>query len=184
MAQGLAPLGGVAAVALLAAAGLTEGFRARQPLPTADINHSKHVVENEIPCEQCHRGLAEEDEDGNEITPSAHAGVPSIAICTECHEEDDEEALGGTPNAHRIAEHIAKQEELWWPTLYEVPSHVLFSHRRHVAIGGLECRECHGDIGETTTLPTEPVGETLTMDGCLDCHARKGASEDCFACHK
>ncbi|MHC4547608.1 MAG: cytochrome c3 family protein [Planctomycetota bacterium] len=161
-------------IALVAAAAglLLTGASKPSDTPVADINHAVHIA-RDLECVDCHVG----------VETHAVAGVPSIAICAECH-EDAEDAIGGTENGKRILDHVVAKKELWWPQLYSLPDHVVFSHRRHVALGKIACETCHGDIASTTTLPEEPVPETLTMDGCMDCHARSGADQDCFACHK
>ena len=176
MAQGLGPLFVLVVVSMGAAGSavvLRKPSAPAAPVVTADFNHARHI-EFGVECAECHVGAEEQ----------ARAGVVSITICTECHEEDSIEDLGATPNARLIQEHIETGEQLWWPKLYTLPDHVVFSHRRHVIFGEVECATCHGDIAETTTLPSEPVWRTLTMDGCMECHERAGANLDCLACHR
>jgi hypothetical protein len=157
----------VATAGALVAAGSRAGDET-----VADINHAVHI-ERDLECIDCHTG----------VETHAVAGVPSIAICTECH-DDPEDAIGKSRNGKLILSHIAAKEELWWPQLYWLPDHVVFSHKRHVALGEIPCERCHGDIAATTTLPETPVRATLTMDGCMECHEQSGADLDCFACHK
>lgn len=171
--QGLGPLFLLLVVSLGAAGSVVALRDAPQPSDLATFNHAKHV-EFEIECEMCHTGVKQQ----------ARAGVPSIQICRECHESDSADDLGGTPNARLITAHLESGEELWWPRLYRLPDHVVFSHQRHVVFGEVECETCHGDIARTTTLPGEPVRRTLSMDGCLACHEAKGADVDCLACHR
>ncbi|MHC4160858.1 MAG: cytochrome c3 family protein [Planctomycetota bacterium] len=172
MLRSFLPLFGVLSVAMAAASGLIAAVGRAPEVLVADINHAAHIA-RDLECVDCHLGV--------QTHPAA--GVPSITICAECH-EDAEDAIGGTENGKRILDHVAAKEELWWPQLYSLPDDVVFSHRRHVALGEIACETCHGDIASTTTLPEKPVPATLTMDGCLDCHARSGADQDCFACHK
>ena len=161
-------------MATAAAAGMVAAVPAPQSEPVADMNHALHVIEREIECSECHQG----------VESQARAGVPSIAVCKDCHEEDTVEDMGGTDNARMIVGHMANDEELWWPDLYVLPDHVVFSHFRHVSLGEIPCEKCHGAIASSTTLPEEPVEEFLTMDGCMECHAEHGASDDCAGCHK
>lgn len=172
MLRSLAPLLLIAILAAATGAGFVGALRDPADSPVADINHAIHI-ERDLECADCHTGVA----------THAAAGVPGIKVCAECH-GDPEDAIARTENGKRIVEHVRTGEELWWPQLYDLPGHVVFSHRRHVKLGGIACEKCHGDIAKTTTLPEEPVEETLTMDGCLECHARSGVSQDCFACHK
>jgi hypothetical protein len=169
--RSLAPLALILLLAVLAASGFVAGSENADDL-VADINHAIHI-ERDLECIDCHTGVEEH----------AVAGVPGIEICGECH-DDPEDAIGRTANGKLILDHIQRGEELWWPQLYLLPDHVVFSHKRHVALGKIACDACHGDIASTTTLPEKPVRRTLAMDGCLDCHSQAGADEDCLACHK
>ncbi len=174
--NGILPLAGVVALAVGAAGAVVALVPRASVGPVADIDHSVHVA-RDIDCVVCHTGVLER----------AKAGTPSIQICKGCHEGEAPDKMGpsgATENTRRISAAIAKGEELWWPRLYSLPDHLVFSHRRHVGIAGLECAQCHGAIASAKTLPDEPVARTLVMDGCLDCHTKKGASTDCFACHR
>jgi len=170
--QSLAPLALILLLAVAAASGFVAGGEDAVDDPLADINHAIHI-ERDLECVDCHTGVEEH----------APAGVPGIKICEDCH-DDPEDAIGRTANGKWILDHIQRNEELWWPRLYALPDHVVFSHRRHVTLGGIACDRCHGNIASTTSLPDKPVRKTLTMDGCMDCHTRTGADLDCLACHK
>jgi len=161
---------------IVLAAAMAGGFAAVAPAPdeqpVADFSHTIHIA-RDIECIDCHIG----------VETHAFAGTPSITICADCH-DDPEDTMGKTANGKRILDHIARKEDLWWPSLYYLPDHVVFSHRRHVTLGEVKCEQCHGDIAAATTLPKEPVDRVLTMKNCLACHARSGASQDCLACHR
>ena len=159
-------------VAMAAAIGLVASTQQPPGDPIADFNHRIHI-ESELECADCHVG----------VETAARAGVPSVEICAECH-EDPEDSMVRSENGKRILASVLEHEEMWWPSVYWLPDHVVFSHRRHVAIGEIDCKDCHGDMASATTLPSEAVHEILTMDGCLKCHERSGASLDCAACHR
>lgn len=167
------PLLAVLGVAVLAAGGLVAATQTPPDDPVADMNHAIHL-ERDLACVDCHQGVEKE----------ARAGVPSILICVDCHEGDSAETFGGGPNGEMLADHVERKEELWWPALYQLPDHVLFSHRRHVVFGKIDCARCHGDMKSRKTLPAEPIERTLRMDGCLECHAESNVTQDCWACHK
>lgn len=169
----LAPLLAVLLMAVLAAGALVAATKPPPRMAVADISHALHV-ERDVACPDCHTG----------VETHAEAGVPSITICVDCHEGESAEELGGNANAALIAAHLESGEELWWPSIYRLPDHVVFSHRRHVVAGEVSCEECHGDVKGATTLPVALMPGVLTMDGCLDCHARRGADLDCWACHR
>jgi menaquinone reductase, multiheme cytochrome c subunit len=112
-----------------------------------------HAKHNVVACAVCHRG----------VTTAARAGIPDATFCAKCH----------TTLPRTIA----------WVQVTRIPSHVMFSHRRHVALAGLDCASCHGEMRE----PRTPVGTApvrLTMTTCLSCHRHEGAAEDCAACHR
>jgi hypothetical protein len=51
-----------------------------------------------------------------------------------------------------------------------------------VVIGKMDCKICHGDIGQREKPPSRPWVK-MTMRWCMDCHAKTKASNDCLTCH-
>jgi hypothetical protein len=101
-------------------------------------------------------------------------GMPKVAVClsaTDPLSQNPEEENQTTPESARS-----------WKRIYEQPDHVFFSHRRHVVLGKMECTNCHGDIGQSEKPPSTPWVR-MTMDWCMDCHAKKKVTNDCLACH-
>ena len=132
-------------------------------------NHNKHVQENDMECLDCHV-YAEEH---------ARASIPNIADCVVCHEETMTESEAELT----LLTYIKGNRAIPWRQIYVVPDYAYFSHRRHVKLAKLECIVCHGDVGKFS----EPIGEPfveVTMDWCMDCHEKKNASNDCYACHR
>ncbi|MEW6488009.1 MAG: cytochrome c3 family protein [Thermodesulfobacteriota bacterium] len=142
-------------------------FRRAVTQPIA-FNHRLHVEGNGLECVECHVY----------VLTQTFAGLPSLERCLECHET----AVTDSAEEEKIRELAARGETLVWKRLYEVPDHVYSSHRRHVVAGGIDCAECHGPVAATTRPPARPL-RALTMDFCMDCHRRRGASNDCLACH-
>lgn len=134
-----------------------------QPLA---FNHAKHTVA--LTCTVCHSGAV----------TGTQASLPSGDTCAKCHAS----APPSVSKASWLAIVPAAGPPRWVPVT-RLPSHVLFSHRRHVALGGLACESCHGDIGTRTSPPTR-VPIRLDMNTCLGCHRTEGASEDCAGCHR
>jgi hypothetical protein len=163
------PLGPLALAAALAASGCDPPAVA-QPLP---FNHRIHVA-NAIECVQCHPG----------VRTAAHAGLPRVEVCMECHETDITENPAAKPHVERLRAHASAGTEVPWQRLYALPAHVYYSHRRHVAIAGLACATCHGDIAERTTPPAAPLARTLSMRTCMECHEARGVGNDCAWCHR
>lgn len=54
-----------------------------------------------------------------------------------------------------------------WVRIHHVPDHVYFSHQQHVAVGKVECQECHGKAEEMEVLQQYAP---LSMGWCINCH--------------
>jgi hypothetical protein len=140
------------------------GSKIGQPI---SFNHKKHV-EQGLECDACHRYFKTQ----------TFSGLPDIAICLECHKEP----ITNNPEEEKIRQYERKKEQIPWRYIYGEPDHVFFSHRRHVVLGKMECKNCHGDIGQSEKPPSRPWVK-MTMNWCMDCHAKKKVTNDCLACH-
>jgi len=136
----------------------------KQPLA---FNHKIHL-ENDVECLDCHPYFEDH----------ASSGKPALETCSNCHEEP----LGESEEERKLTEYLESGKEIEWQRLYRVPEDVYFSHRRHVTLGNIECRICHGNIGEASKPPSKPV--RLTMKKCMKCHEEQEADNDCIACHR
>jgi hypothetical protein len=141
------------------------GGKGSQPIA---FNHKLHK-ETGLECIDCHRFFQTE----------RYAGRPSIEICLECHEE----AVTDSPEEAKIRDYAKDKKDIPWNRLYQLADHVFFTHHRHIVEGGLDCEVCHGKIGETDKPPSKPL-KTLSMSDCMDCHWKRGANNDCLACHR
>ena len=112
-----------------------------------------HVMHTAVACVVCHRGAA----------TASRATIPDAAFCGKCHS--------------------ALSKTIAWVQVTRLPSHVNFSHRRHVTLAKLDCASCHGEMRERRTPVVAPQVQ-LTMTTCLSCHRQEGAAEDCAACHR
>ena len=158
---------GLFAVMMLAAAVvwtlIAPAVAVTQPLA---FNHAKHTVG--LTCVGCHSG----------VMTGARATLPSGDTCTKCHAS----APASVSPASWTAILRTGGPPPWVPAT-RLPEHVRFSHRRHVALAGLACESCHGDIGHSTAPPTR-MPMRIQMKTCLACHQKEGASEDCAGCHR
>jgi hypothetical protein len=136
-----------------------------QPLA---FNHKKHL-EKEVVCTGCH----------DTVEKSAAAGKPRLETCMLCHETP----LGQTAEEEQVRQYAARGEEIRWGRLYKLPEHVFFPHQSHVVGAKIECKTCHGTIGESVSPPKRPEIK-LTMNDCITCHRSSGVTTDCIACHK
>ncbi|MDH3628035.1 MAG: cytochrome c family protein [Acidobacteriota bacterium] len=133
------------------------------------FSHRLHVTDLGSACTDCH--LYAES--------GVRATIPNLETCGFCHEEAQTES----PDEARLVEHIEAGEPIPWRKVYRVPDHVYFSHRRHTAIAGIDCTECHGAMEEQEEPVSRPAVR-ITMNGCMDCHDENGVSNDCLLCHK
>jgi menaquinone reductase, multiheme cytochrome c subunit len=133
------------------------------------FDHALHT-QQDLACLDCHKTA--------ETGP--YAGTPKLATCLLCHAE----AQGEHPDEARIREHAERGEEIAWVQVNRMAGHVYFSHAMHVKVGAMDCAECHGDMSSATTPPARSQIEHLSMSRCIECHAERGASNDCLTCHK
>jgi hypothetical protein len=131
-------------------------------------NHAVHIA-NGLECTECHTGARDE----------AQATLPGIDTCLLCHAEP----LSESPEEEKIRSLAEAGKEIAWSQLTRVPSHVYFSHRRHVGVAGLECAQCHGAMETLTQPPARPL-RRLSMEACMDCHRERSIRNDCNDCHR
>jgi len=133
------------------------------------FSHQFHIKEWDFTCDMCHQHVLEEE----------YAGRPRNELCAGCHTDP----IGDSSEEALLVEYVRSETEVPWRRLYNVPNHVYFSHRRHVTVAKIECAECHGDIGLSTSPPDLPLVD-LKMKLCLTCHEKQGVTTDCDACHR
>jgi len=133
------------------------------------FNHRKHTKDLKLDCQFCHQY----------VTAGAHAGLPDAKVCVMCHQVRQ----GQSAEAARVTELLARGDSLHFNKLFRLPSHVNFTHRRHVGIAKLACEGCHGAIADAQRPPERPL-VTIRMAFCLDCHRAQRQSVDCVACHR
>jgi len=59
------------------------------------------------------------------------------------------------------------QGPIEWIRIHNLPDHVYFNHAQHVAVGKLECQNCHGTVEEMEVLSQH---SPLSMGWCINCH--------------
>ncbi len=145
-------------------------YKPSQPIA---FDHSLHAGKDNlaINCQYCHSGAEK----------SKHAGIPSANVCMNCHQAISEGPKTGTAEIAKIYEatgwdpaamkYTGQQKPLVWNKVHNLPDHVFFSHQQHVAVGKLECQECHGPVD--TEMDQVQQWSPLTMAWCLECHNTK-----------
>jgi len=164
--------------------GIFEGYKPEQPIA---YSHKLHAGQLEIECVYCH----------NSVEKSKHAGIPTTNVCMNCHKAVSEGPETGTEEIAKIYEaagfdsktfqYTGKTKAVNWVKVHNLPDHVYFNHSQHVVVGGLDCKQCHGDMTKETVarvMSKEDLNAieendikftrpTLTMGWCLECHGQK-----------
>lgn len=168
--------------------GILEAYQPSQPI---EFPHDIHTGVNGIDCKYCH----------NSVTKSRTAGLPTVNVCMNCHKQIN----GRTPEQQEKIKAIyaaagwstegsgsytGKSKPITWNKVHVLPDHVYFPHSQHVVVGGIDCKQCHGDMTkQKETARVVPVSElnkiegnvpltrpTLTMGWCIECHGEKEVS--------
>lgn len=155
-------------VVLMVAAGFLAAGGGQKDQPIA-YNHARHVGELGMECTDCHL----------RAETAARAGIPNIEICSDCHADPDTE----NEEERKLVNFVLEEQRVSWVQVHRVPDYAYFSHRRHVALGEINCTVCHGDVATMEKPFTEPFQE-IKMSWCMDCHERRSVTNECTACHR
>jgi mono/diheme cytochrome c family protein len=169
--------------------GVYEDYKPEQPIA---YSHELHAGDLGIDCKYCH----------NAVTKSKHATIPSVNVCMNCHKTVKEgKDADGTAEISKIHEaagydpltstYTGETQPIKWVKVHNLPDHVYFNHSQHVVAGGVDCKQCHGNMKNEdvarvmTTEDLNNVGvtdtdweenevkftkPTLTMGWCIECH--------------
>jgi len=164
--------------------GVFDGYKPDQPIA---YSHKLHAGQLEIECVYCH----------NSVEKSKHAGIPTTNVCMNCHKAVSEGSTTGTEEIAKIYEaagfdastfkYSGETKPVNWVKVHNLPDHVYFNHSQHVVVGGLDCKQCHGDMTKETVAKVMTIEElnaiddndvkftrpTLTMGWCIECHGQK-----------
>ena len=168
--------------------GLVDNYQPSQPI---SFPHSVHAGTNGIDCKYCH----------NSVTKSKSAGLPTVNVCMNCHKQISGETPEQQEQIQKIydaagydhsgaGKYTGDTKEIIWNRVHVLPDHVYFNHSQHVEVGGIDCKQCHGDMAkmmETAKVQTiEDLNKvdgniqlsktTLTMGWCIECHKEKEIS--------
>ncbi len=147
----------------------------RSRLQPIAFNHRLHA-DNNVACAVCH--------------PTAGSGqgatLPSVSTCRRCHED----VLYESREEAKIRWAAETGRGIRWVPVTALRPFIYFSHRRHVTLGKVTCRACHGDV-DLRTAPFEwrngPFSRNRGMTACIRCHEEshsRFAGVDCVDCHR
>jgi hypothetical protein len=129
-------------------------------------NHLIHKKVGNLNCNFCHRYAGD----------YRAAGIPNIELCRACHSTD---AISKKPEALKVVDYVKTGRKIPWGRMYKLPEFVVFPHWIHIK-KDIDCSTCHGVTG-VSDLPLRMVDRNY-MDWCMDCHKKRGADTDCYAC--
>jgi hypothetical protein len=150
----------------------------REAAQPVAFTHKTHTVGQSMGCDDCHSTGAD----------GAFAGIPKLDKCSTCHA-----APMGQTKAEKdfIDLYVTPAKEPQWLVYSRQPDNAWFPHSPHTARAKLACAECHLDHGKSAAAPLWRVNRVsgyattvLRMDGCVDCHQRRGLAHSCLDCHK
>jgi hypothetical protein len=171
----------------------TPGSPSSAPVQPIDFRHDVHAGQLKIDCLYCHTYAAR----------SPVANVPAVSVCMNCHRLVGGE-LSPLVNAPSDPAELQKvrdyykaqialvrgfserQQSIPWASVYRLPDHAYFNHKRHVK-AGLVCQACHGPV---ETMQRVYKYSSLKMGWCVRCHkanarnVRFASSIDCYTCHR
>jgi mono/diheme cytochrome c family protein len=146
--------------------GVFQGYAPEQPIK---FSHKLHAGDNQIACVYCHSG----------VEKSKHANIPSANVCMNCHMYIQEGPTYGKEEIGKIYAALdynpetrtygKNQKPIQWIRVHSLPDHAYFNHSQHVAVGKIECTECHGPIDSMEVVQQY---SPLTMGWCIDCHRK------------
>ncbi|MEX0983277.1 MAG: cytochrome c3 family protein [Bacteroidales bacterium] len=130
------------------------------PLQPIKFSHKIHAGDQQIDCQYCHTA--------GEFSKTA--GIPPANLCLNCHLLIRDGTNTGRFEINKIHHAVDSVDLIEWIRIHRLPDHVFFSHAQHVAVGKLDCQECHGPVEEMHVLGQFA---DLSMGWCLDCHRTK-----------
>ena len=127
----------------MASLGVYQGYEPEQPI---NFSHKIHAGDNKIHCQYCHSAAEK----------SKHAMIPSPMVCMNCHRSISKGSLTGATEISKIYkatgfvpdsnQFLNEPQPITWTKVHNLPDFVYFNHSQHVAVGKLECQECHGPV--------------------------------------
>jgi cytochrome c2 len=132
--------------------GVHQGYAPKQPI---NFSHKLHAGEMKINCAYCHTG----------VYKGKQSGIPSANICMNCHNAIKRES----PEIQKIYSAIENNKPIEWVRVHNLPDLAYFNHAQHTNVGGLDCKNCHGEIDKMEVVQQR---SSLTMGWCIDCHRK------------
>lgn len=139
-------------------------------------NKAKTVDGEGLACEFCHEKISGSKE-------SSDRDIPGHGACDSCHAEwigDEKQPApqAGCAKCHKDLENAPAGAKAA-PLVIPAP-HIRFAHKSHLD-AGVKCVNCHENVPKKTVATRD---DYPTMDRCIACHEKSGASTECRTCHE
>lgn len=121
------------------------------------FSHQIHAGQNGTDCIYCH----------SYAPYSKSAGIPAQNICMNCHLLVRNGTRSGMFEIAKVISTYEDRKPIEWVKVHNLPDHTFFSHAQHVTAGGIDCKECHGEVEKMVRI--RQVTD-LSMGWCIDCH--------------
>ena len=128
-----------------------------QPEQPVWFSHKVHAGQNKIDCQYCHFTADK----------SLHAGIPPVQVCLNCHNQVKTGKITGEVEIAKIHNAYNNNKPIEWVKVHNLPDHVYFNHAQHVAVGKVDCNDCHGLVEKMDEIIQV---NDLSMGWCIDCH--------------
>ncbi len=152
--------------------GVSEAYAPEQPI---NFSHKLHAGKYKIDCQYCHFGAER----------GKHSHIPSPGLCLNCHNLIKTDS----PEIQKIQNYHSKSETIPWQKVNFLPNYVYFNHAQHVAVGGVSCQKCHGNVEEMERVNAKQ----FNMGFCISCHrdshiavpndTKMQGANSCSSCH-
>ena len=128
-----------------------------QPEQPVWFSHKVHAGQNQIDCQYCHFTADK----------SLNAGIPTVQVCLNCHNQVKTGKITGEKEIAKIHEAYNNNKPIEWVKVHNLPDHVYFNHAQHVAVGKVDCNDCHGLVEQMDEIIQV---NDLSMGWCVECH--------------
>ncbi|MEY4673640.1 MAG: hypothetical protein RL148_1424 [Planctomycetota bacterium] len=131
---------------------------------TFAFSHKVHA-EQGMECSDCHMDWESSDQ----------PGMPALAQCNLCHENLEKE----NPERPKVAT-LFNEAGYLAARVTKLGGDVIFSHKQHAVVEGMECTSCHEGIAENDVVDASLA---VSMADCTKCHVEQAKPNECATCH-
>jgi hypothetical protein len=140
--------------------GRSPGYSPDQPIK---FSHAVHAGQNGTDCIYCH----------SYAPISKVSGITPANVCMNCHLLVRNGKRSGMFEIAKVISAYENREPIRWIQIHNLPDHAYYNHSQHVTAGGLDCRECHGEVEKMDRIVQI---SDLSMGWCVNCHRERNVN--------